>query len=176
VVFDPSALVDGGTDRAFALARSGPVVLFHRPEVLGAEVDLLRRRGYACSVSHCATWRDLDDQHDALVSALGLPGHYGRNLDALADCLSDVVVDAVAGGVPGTVLGLTGWDGWSRRETDAAQGLLDVLAAAAHDALLLGHVLLVLLQSDDPRLQVPPVGARTVGWNPSEWRTADRRA
>lgn len=176
MAFDPSVLVDGGADRAFALARSGPVVLFHRHEVLDAEADRLRERGYVVARGDCAAWRGLDEQHDALVTALGLPEHYGRNLDALADCLSDVAVDAVADGVPGTVLVLTGWAVWWRREPDAARGLLDVLAHAAHEALLLGHVLLVLLQSDDPDLQVPPVGARTVGWNPSEWRTADRRA
>lgn len=46
-----------------------------------------------------------DDVHDTLARALGLPAHYGRNLDALADVLRDVppaVVlwdDAGAGGL-----------------------------------------------------------------------------
>ena len=30
----------------------------------------------------------LDDAWDALAAALALPGHFGRNLDALHDCLT----------------------------------------------------------------------------------------
>lgn len=38
---------------------------------------------------------------DGLGEALGFPAHYGRNLDALADCLGDLTHDT-----------LLLWDGW----------------------------------------------------------------
>lgn len=33
---------------------------------------------------------DREQTYDAFVAALGLPDHFGRNLDALMDCLRDV--------------------------------------------------------------------------------------
>jgi ribonuclease inhibitor len=42
----------------------------------------------ASRVIEGAALRSLDDAYDALAAALGLPAHFGRNLDALWDSLT----------------------------------------------------------------------------------------
>jgi hypothetical protein len=42
-------------------------------------------------------------------------------------------------------------------------------------AALIGRRLMCLVQSDDPRITFPPVGATGVGWNEAEWLDAKRR-
>jgi hypothetical protein len=75
--------------------------------------------------------------HDALAAALGFPEHYGRNLDALADCLRDLP--------DGTVLL---WDAWA----PAARAEPRVFAVAV---ALLGERLTVLLRGAGPDVGVP---------------------
>ncbi|WP_275426238.1 barstar family protein [Nocardioides daejeonensis] len=53
----------------------------------------------------------------AFGEALSFPEHYGRNLDALADCLADLTVDTV-------LL----WDGWAVLLEEDLAGFLGVLA------------------------------------------------
>jgi hypothetical protein len=52
--------------------------------------------------------------------------------------------------------------------------VLDILADDARRFLLFGRRLLVLVQSDDPRITFAPVGATAVSWNPKEWLDGDR--
>ena len=56
--------------------------------------------------------------------ALSFPGHYGQNLDALADCLSDL---------PATALLWEGWSAFARAEPVPFHSALEVLAAHARD-------------------------------------------
>lgn len=63
---------------------------------------------------------------EALGKALELPEHFGKNLDALADCLTDLRGDAV-------LL----WDGWApfaRADENGFRKALKVLADRAADA------------------------------------------
>lgn len=86
---------------------------------------------------------------DALGASLGFPAHYGRNLDALADCLSEVGEDARAT--------LVLWDGWStlaREDPAAFDALLRVLgerASSSHSPFA------VLLRGDGPDLAGVPL-------------------
>lgn len=59
----------------------------------------------------------------ALGGALDFPGHYGVNLDALADCLTDVP--------PDTVLLWDGWGPFAREDARAFQAVSRILAARA---------------------------------------------
>lgn len=68
------------------------------------------------------------ETRDAVLAAIGdaldFPAHYGRNLDALADCLRDVVpADRV-----GTVLLWDGWGAFARADERAFALVLRVLA------------------------------------------------
>ncbi|WP_134767543.1 barstar family protein [Nocardioides sp. 1609] len=75
--------------------------------------------------------------HGALAEALDLPDHYGRNLDALADCLTDLPARQV-------LL----WDTWSV----LARAEPRVFSIAVD---LLGSSLTVLLRGPGPETGLP---------------------
>jgi len=69
---------------------------------------------------------------EAIGEALGFGDHYGRNLDALADCLRDLVGD--------TLLLWVDWAGLAEKDPAAMAGILRVLGAADRLAVVLaGH-------------------------------------
>ena len=59
---------------------------------------------------------DKQSAHAYLASMLDFPGHYGKNLDALADCLSELPRDRA-------VIVMN-----SRHATEYAKSVIDVLA------------------------------------------------
>lgn len=79
------------------------------------------------------------DTLEAIGEALGFGEHYGRNLDALADCLRDLVGD--------TVLLWVDWAALAENDPVAMQGIVQVLGAAEH--------LAVVLVGDGPQVGVP---------------------
>ena len=81
---------------------------------------------------------------ESLGVALGFGEHYGRNLDALADCLRDLVGS--------TLLLWADWAGLAENDPDAMRRLLRVL----QDAGERGGLLAVVLAGDGPEdLDVP---------------------
>lgn len=85
---------------------------------------------------------------DALGASLAFPDHYGRNLDALADCLSEVGQDGRAT--------LVLWDGWStlaRDDRASFDAVLRVLGGRASDPR---PPFAVLLRGDGPDLAEVP--------------------
>jgi hypothetical protein len=114
--------------------------------------------------------------HSNLARAFEFPQYYGRNLDALNDCLQDVAFYCYGAqsDSAGTVLILNHFDGFARSNREVAQALLDIYAGVASMAMLIGHRMLCLVQSDDPQLEFDPVGGSPVMWNPQEWQRAKR--
>jgi RNAse (barnase) inhibitor barstar len=81
------------------------------------------------------------DTLEALGVALGFGEHYGRNLDALADCLRDL---------PGpTLLLWCDWAGLAENDPAAFAAIVQVLGDADH--------LAVLLAGPGPAPDVPPL-------------------
>lgn len=98
--------------------------------------------GAGAHFAHLAGWRAATaaELHTEIAAALGLPDHYGRNLDALHDCLHDLAA-------PTVLL----WDGWSALAHGDARTfgvLLEVLGEHADR-------LTVLLRGDGPEPGVP---------------------
>ncbi|MFL6119042.1 barstar family protein [Actinophytocola sp.] len=173
--FDLDADLAG--DRAFRLAVNGPVTLFWRPEVLAETTQWLADHGYQLVRLDAGTWATQADFHRDVKAALDFPDYYGHNLDALNDCLRDVAryEYGAARDATGTVLVFTGYDAFAGREPRAAQVILDIIATAARGAMLVGHRLLCLVQSNDAGITFDGVGATPVRWNPVEWRDDQRR-
>lgn len=108
--------------------------------------------------------------HEAFSSALEFPEYYGRNLAALNDCLSEIEVPFESG----RVLVLNRYDYFAAKFPYAAWAVLDVMEFNSRYLLLFGLRLIVLVQSDDPRISFDPVGGRPVMWNGREWLNKSR--
>lgn len=152
------------------LLQNGPVSLYFRHDALDSDVAWLRDHGYRVEVLECRAWANEHAMHEAFAAKLAFPDHYGMNLDAMNDAISDVDVPAESG----LVIVLDRFDDFASHHRTVAQAVLDLLADNARRFLLFGRRLLVLVQSDDPRISFAPVGATAVSWNPKEWLDRDR--
>jgi hypothetical protein len=166
-----------GDDRAFQLARDSAVTLFWRHELLVDTTAWLADHGYQLVPLEAKAWTTQADFHRDIKIALDFPDYYGHNLNAFNDCMRDVAIYQYGAqrDATGTVLVLTGYDAFTRHEPRAAQIILDIIAGTARSAMLFGHRLLCLVQSDDPDITFGPVGATPVMRNMKESFTADRR-
>lgn len=166
--FDPDD--DVHQDPAYRLLMNTPVTLFWRHEVLASAIEQLTSRGYQIVTLDASSWLTDADLHQSVATALGFPGYYGRNFDALDDCLGDVA-ERRYGWLPGAcglVLVLTGYDKFSRTSPRTAQILLDTVASQSRSASLFGGRLICLVQSDDPAISFSPLGAVSASWNEAE--------
>ena len=153
------------------LLQNGPITMYLRPVVLEDDISWLVENGYRVDRLDCSGWIDKEVAHTALANALAFPDYYGRNLDALHDCMSDLEVPVESG----RVLVFERFDVPAAALADFAYVVLDIIASLARDKLLFGRRLIALVQSNDPALGFPPVGATSVGWNPREWLSSARR-
>jgi hypothetical protein len=158
-----------------AMIRAGflntAVNLYFDPGVLDRDVARLRDAGYHVAEADASGWLFVADVHRDLSRMFNFPEYYGHNWDAFNDCLGEYGWPAEASGL---VMVLTGFDAFVVRFPDAAHVLLDICALRQRDALIAGNHLICLVQSDDPRLTLVPVGATVPQWNRDEWFDRDR--
>ena len=175
-MFEPESRASHDDD--WDLLTNSPVHLFYREEVLAETVDRLRRRGYHVIEIDTAGWRHADDLHSGIARSVGFPEYYGRNPNALNDCLDDVAFYEYGArrDSTGTVVVLSGFEQFAHSNHDLAGALLDIYAGVARRALLIGHRMLCLVQTNDPDLEFERVGASPVMWNPKEFLRAQRHS
>lgn len=152
------------------------VNLYFREVLVDRDIAALREAGYQIVDVDASGWTDMDKMHRDLADAFNFPAHYGKNWSALNDCLSDVrsfYWDPPTGTLR-VVLVLRRFDTFAARYPDEAHLLLDIYAGNQHDALIDGDHLICLVQSEDPSLQLAPVGATTPQWNRDEWLDRNR--
>ncbi|GIF68372.1 hypothetical protein Ais01nite_64070 [Asanoa ishikariensis] len=168
---------DLSQDRAYLLMRNSPATLFWRRELLEDTTAWLTVHGYQVTVLDASGWWTDEDMHRAVAAALSFPDYYGRNLDALNDCMRDVVSQDYgwAAGTTGLAIVFTGYDAFATHRPREAHVVLDILADHSRAAALLGRRLMCLVQSDDPKITFPPVGATAAQWNDAEWADSRRR-
>lgn len=157
--FDLDADLAG--DLAFRLAMNSAVTSYQRPEALDDTCAWLTGHGYQLVRLDASTWATQGDFHRDIKAALDFPDYYGANLDAFNDCMRDVATYdyGASRDTTGTVLVFTGYDAFARHEPRAAQVILDIVAGTARFAMLFGHRMLCLVQSDT---RFDPVGATPV--------------
>jgi len=161
----------------FRFVRDGFVTMFWQSSLLDDSIDSLRSLAYRVVEFDAGAWSSDADMYEDVASQLGFPEDFGRNLDALNDCMSDVVSGRYgwdAATDTGLVLALRAFDAFAERDRRTAQTMLDIVATRARSAILIGHRIICLVQSNDPRLAFEPVGATPVGWNDAEWLDTKR--
>ena len=158
------------------LLQNGFVTKFWSRDLFTATKGSLTEMGYKVVALDAGEWQTKQDALLSLGHALAFPSYYGRNLDALVDCLRDVATFDY-GSDPeseGTVVALDHYDKFAVLLPEAAWTILDILADTGRQALLIGHRLIVILQSDDGGLTFGTVGGTSVGWNRREFLKKNR--
>jgi hypothetical protein len=150
----------------------GAITKFFRRELFQAAVAKLTEGGYRVHVVDCSNEEAFRDR---MTTVLRFEENFGYapwtgNLDALNDAFRYVDYESVAG----VVFAFEHFDRLHREDAYRAHAVLDILECASRDALLAGWDLVGLLQSDDPRLEIAPCGARTPTWNQAEWLNTNR--
>jgi RNAse (barnase) inhibitor barstar len=165
--FTMAAFTDNPDERRrldWWLLEHSPVALYFRATVLETDMSWFTGQGYRVLSLRAGAYSSSTALLVALGELLSFPDYYGENLDAFYDCLSDVEVPEVGG----LVLVLYDFGSFAAADRPAAQALLDICAHRSRHFLLMGRRFLVLVQSDDPRIEFDLVGATSVAWNPRE--------
>ena len=164
---------DGDLDAQldYRLVQHSFVTMFWRRELLDETTDWLTDHGYVVAVAEAGSWRDEAEALRGLGATLGFQVDEQATVDALGDALTEIVSGRADGesAPTGLVLVLTGYDQLARRDDELAHVILDTVAERARAAILLGHRLLCLVQTDDPQLDFRPIGAMAVMWTADEW-------
>jgi RNAse (barnase) inhibitor barstar len=174
--FNPDEVNDQELD--WVILRDGGIALYWRVEFLQEDLKWLESRGYQIHSFDAADWKTEEAMHESLQVALVFPEYYGRNWNALNECLQDDLVVTEAGGL-GIVF--THFDSFAKlsrgpagTDYEGGQIALHTLARAIRYHSLLGRRLVVLVQSDDPRIELSRLGAVHAVWNWREWLNKNR--
>ncbi len=153
----------------------GLIELYFKAEVLNTAIEKLESRGAHTIRVDAGSWES-DTVLASLANALEFPNHFGKNLDALADCLFDAVSGEYGypADAPLKLLAIYQFDSFVSVDPEKAKAVLDILYEAAIMGLKLGKPFLVLLQSDDGALTLPSVGTQSISWNRAEFSSSRR--
>lgn len=161
----------------YRLVHNTFVTMFWRAALLDETVGWLREHAYRVVEFDAGSWSSDVDMYEDVSVALSFPDYFGRNLDALHDCMSDVATGGYGWDAythTGLVIVLRAFDAFTAVERRTAQHVLEIFADQARYAMLFGHRIICLVQSNDPRLAFDPVGAMPVMWNDAEWLDSER--
>jgi hypothetical protein len=151
--------------------RDRVVTLFCQERLFDDALAELRALGYKVVELDAAAYADDRAFLVAVGKALDFPEFHGNSLDALNDFLRDVAF-LEYGSDPdstGTVIAFRHYDRIVSMDAKRAELVLDIFTDRARDGLLIGHRMMVLVQTDDPDLSFGPLGAQPAGWNMKEW-------
>jgi RNAse (barnase) inhibitor barstar len=174
VSWEPDDLLTHPLD--FRLVQASFVTMFWDVAVLRETTVWLADHGYDVVSVDSSEWRDEHDMHRGVAAALDFPDYYGQNLNALNDCMHDVASGdyGIRPGATGLALVFLGFEGFASAQASVAMALLEIFARQARNAALIGHRRMCLVQTNDARLSLGPVGATPVLWNDAEWLNARR--
>ena len=147
-------------------------------------MNWLKSNGYRIVFFEAAEWQSASDwesehlMHESLKAHLSFPDSYGKNLDALDECMLDDLVVPDSGGL---ALVLNHYDRFFKPvhnrasdETSTAKVVLSIFAKAVRYHMLFGRRLLILVQSDDPKIEFGRLGGVAASWNHREWLNKNR--
>lgn len=146
------------------MLQNGPISMYFRTTVLTEDLAWFSANGYRIDRLDCSRWGTESVAHDDLCRVLSFPEYYGRNLNAFKDCLGEIEVPDEGG----RVLVFERFDAAVTAMPEFCHAVLDVIATQSRYKMLFGRRLLAFVQSDDPHLAFPAVGACSVAWNPRE--------
>ncbi len=146
------------------ILQNSPIALYFRREAVQHDITWFRGQGYDVFHFDCSLWTSEQAFHENVATDLRFPDYYGQNLDAFNDCLGDLEIKDDGG----VLIVLEQYDQFVRLNQKTAWSILDAIAQQSRIHALLGRRLVTFVQSDDAALELDPVGACAVMWNPKE--------
>jgi RNAse (barnase) inhibitor barstar len=153
------------------LLQNGCVVLYYSPFQMEAHADLLCSIGWRFKEVLVAESGTQEEFYDQLSLMLEFPSYFGRNLNAFRDCLGEINFPESGR----LALQLVRFDAVARRDARFAHAVLDILAESERRWLMQSRRILFMVQSSNPDLTFPGVGASPVLWNFEECQDSARK-
>jgi hypothetical protein len=143
---------------------TGAVGIIYDRAVLGAALSDLHAKAYRVAAFDCRRWSNPLAAGQELGATLGMPESLPRTIPVVGSYLQELArSDAPFGDLRlrmAVVLGV--FDDFLVRQRADALVLLDELGQASRMAQLFQHRILVIIQSDDPDLDVAAVPTMTI--------------
>jgi len=154
----------------YSILQNSPIVLYHRPLTMAADIDALHAEGYRILEVDCSNFGDIPSFAPQLGLILQFWGEWHGGLNAFNDYLSDVrFPDSGC-----LAVALAHFDALHSNAADFAAGLADIFASSSRYHALFGRRLIMMLQVDECSFHLPPVGACPVIWNRKEFLDKSR--
>ena len=138
---------------------TGAVGIIYDRAVLGAAMNDLQAKSYRVAAFDCRRWSNPLAAGQELGTTLGMPESLPRTIPVVGSYLQELARgDSPFGDLRLRMVVVLGvFDDFLRRHRADALVLLDELGQASRMAQLFQHRVLVLIQSDDPDLEVVAV-------------------
>jgi RNAse (barnase) inhibitor barstar len=145
---------------------NGWTCMYLKPTVLNKDLEWFKSNNYQIAEIDCAVLSPGYSVHKELKKAFKFPDYYGESANALNDCLSDLEINDAGY--------LIVFRNFQEMDINDVQWLLDIFADSSRYHNLFGKILLTLVQVDDPKFQLKPIGSYSIIWNPTEWLESNR--
>lgn len=149
----------------FEILAEGGVALYYQHEILGEDLAWLALERYEVVQFEDSAMDSIEAFHFEARMKLHLGDAYPSTFEGLRDALSELKVPPDAGGYAIVIEAI---DQLAIENPMAVHRLTEVFSSVSREFLLTGQRFLALLQTDDPQITLPLVGAHEIAWNPRE--------
>lgn len=158
--------------RIYDVFRHGPTTLFHDTSLLEDTIQYLESRDYFVPQIDCRTAKTESNFYNEILFALGILKSEYKNIKPIQ--FWDLVTEADFTDREGIVLAFKHFDAIHSLFPECAQDALNILAGYQYRWLWLGNRFKVLVQTDDPRLELKPLHEMKAAWNNQESSIKER--
>lgn len=148
----------------YQLLLDGGVALYYQHEVLGEDVAWLALEKYELLQFDDGAMESLDSFHFEARLKFGAPETYEPTYEGFRGAASALEIPEVGG----VALVFVGVDELAASDPISALRLFDVISDVSREFMLQGRRLVCLAQSDEPDLDLGPIGGKPLDWNPRE--------
>lgn len=148
----------------FEILTEGGVALYYQHEVLGEDVAWFALEKYEVVQFDDGAMDSLDAFHFEARLKLSVAGDYEPTFDGFRVAVSQLAVPDPGG----VALVFTGIERLATMDPVSTLRLFDVISDLSRECSLYGRRLVALAQSDEPDLDLGPIGGKTLTWNSRE--------
>ena len=148
----------------YSLLKNGSINLYYKKEILKADIEWFKKAEYRIVEINTDEWVDESAFHKCVGKSLGY-SCVGGNLNCFRDHVGELDIPQKSG----MLIVLMNFDKFYSKNKELADIVIDIIAEESRFHMLFGNRLITMLQLNNPKIELPSVGAMTIGWNSKEW-------